>query len=88
MTKLEQVARAMWEQRRQTAASEGIELEEWGDGTIPAANWIFPELRAALLALKCPTDSMIEAGTWAELPRLAARFDAMIDDVLKEGHTP
>jgi hypothetical protein len=45
---VEQIARAMWEVRRQKAKLSLIDLEEWGDGSIPRANHIMDEAGAAL----------------------------------------
>jgi hypothetical protein len=47
----EYVAKAIWEQRVKFAAASGIELEPWGDGSIPQANGVMAEARAALEAL-------------------------------------
>ena len=60
---IEQVAKAMWDVRRAHAMNEaGIELEFWGDGTIPKANGIMDEARAAIEAMREPTDEMVAAG--------------------------
>jgi hypothetical protein len=48
---IEYVARAIWLQRRIFAAKRGIMLEEWGDGSVPRANGILDEARAAIDAV-------------------------------------
>jgi hypothetical protein len=45
---VEYVARAIWAQRRNFSSLNGINLEEWSDGSIPRANGIFEEARAAI----------------------------------------
>lgn len=47
----ERVARRIWEKRRELAKTlHGIDLEEWGDGSIPRANHIFEEASVAIEA--------------------------------------
>lgn len=62
---LEQVAKAMWDARRAHANNSGVELELWGDGTIPKANGIMDEARAAIEAMIDPTDNMLIRGSAA-----------------------
>ncbi len=66
MIMLEKIARAMWEQRRryclQTIPEVGL-LEEWGDGSIPISNGIMEEARAAVAALREPSEAMKAAIT-------------------------
>jgi hypothetical protein len=45
---VEDIARAMWERRRKFSGNFSIQLEEWGDGSIPKANGIIDEANAAL----------------------------------------
>lgn len=55
MTLVEQVARAMWEQRRKHAKAtlpDLPDLEEWGDGGVPKANGIMEEARAGLAEIR------------------------------------
>ena len=53
--RVEHVARAIWEARRRHArATRGWELEEWGDGSVPLANGIMDEAKAALEAWATP----------------------------------
>lgn len=55
MTKLEFVARTLWEARRAFAAHSFPDLpplEEWGDGSIPASNGILEEAEAVLKAVE------------------------------------
>jgi hypothetical protein len=59
---LEQVARAMWDQRRKWAGNVPIELEEWGDGSIPKANGIMEEARAALAVIEEAGYEMVPEG--------------------------
>lgn len=55
----ERVAKAIWETRRRLAMDiHGIELEEWGDGSIPRANHVFEEAHAAIEAMRDPTEEM------------------------------
>lgn len=56
---IERVARALWGARRAYASREGIFLEEWGDGAVPRANGVFEEARAAIEAIREPTDDMM-----------------------------
>jgi hypothetical protein len=63
---IEQVAKAMWDARRAHANNAGIFLEFWGDGTIPIANGIMDEARAAIEAMRQPTSQMQRAG-WVKL---------------------
>lgn len=48
---IERMARAMWDVRRAKALESGVELEPWGDGSIPVANHILDEARAARQAM-------------------------------------
>lgn len=60
MDMIERVARAIWDERRLVAMNEhGIELEIWGDGSVPRANHVFDEARAAIKSMREPTDPMI-----------------------------
>lgn len=52
MDDVERIARLVWDHRRAKAAERGIELEEWGDGTIPKANFVLEEARLAIEAMK------------------------------------
>jgi hypothetical protein len=49
---IKRVAKAIWEERRQRAMRDGIDLEMWGDGTIPRANGIMEEASEAIRALR------------------------------------
>lgn len=56
---VERVARAIWEQRRKHAREQnGIDLEEWGDGSIPRANGVMDEASAAMEAMPGSPRSM------------------------------
>jgi hypothetical protein len=57
---IERVAMAIWEERRQRALRDGIDLEMWGDGTIPRANGIMEEASEAVRALREPTEEMVD----------------------------
>lgn len=50
--KLDKAARAIWNDRVQRNALLGVDLEPWGDGSIPRANGIFEEALAALQAAR------------------------------------
>lgn len=58
MEMIERVARAMWEVRRTKAKLASIDLEEWGDGSIPEANYILEEACSAIRVMREPTESM------------------------------
>ncbi len=49
---VEYVAKAIWEKRREMAAMSSIELEPWGDGTIPKLNHVMEEAQAAIDAMR------------------------------------
>jgi hypothetical protein len=49
---IDKVARAIWADRVQRAAFQGIDLEPWGDGKIPVANGIYEEAIAAIKAMQ------------------------------------
>lgn len=57
---VDRVARAMWEVRRANAGLVPVSLEEWGDGSIPKANGILDEARAAIEAMR-PEFEMIQS---------------------------
>jgi hypothetical protein len=59
---IERVARAMWEVRRQKAGLVPVELEPWGDGSIPRANHIMDEARAALEAMLEEASDLADLG--------------------------
>lgn len=87
--KIEDVAKAMWDVRRAHANNEGIFLEFWGDGTIPKANGIMEEARAAIEAMREPTMLMVVAA-WNLTDPLPKGEDlyhhawqVMIDEALK-----
>jgi hypothetical protein len=90
MSKLEAVARAMWEARRaHNAAVFGIEVEAWGDGSLPRANGIFAEAKAALEALKPPDAAMFAAvfpapGSLAGIVALEKAWGMMLEVAAKE----
>lgn len=74
----------MWEERRRHAKSLEIELEEWGDGSIPKANNIMGEARAMLNAMCEPTEAMIAEGNYFRSSMSAHMiYHAMIDEALK-----
>ncbi|MFL6948261.1 MAG: hypothetical protein ACJ8FU_08695 [Xanthobacteraceae bacterium] len=82
---VERVARAMWEQRRVYARERGIDLEEWGAGSTPEANGITDEARAAIAAMREPTNEMVDAADEAadynisQDAHIRASWRAMID---------
>lgn len=93
---VERVAKAMWEKRREISRLDyEIELDEWGDGTVPAGCGVLDEARAAIEAMREPTEQMRDHGKgehhhWDG--RLAYRadiavsiFNSMIDAALEEG---
>lgn len=86
---IERVARGIWEKRRLMAMeAHGIELEGWGDGSIPRANHIFEEARAAIEAMREPTDPMICAvldlhDSAPRTFRVSEDWRAMIDAALQ-----
>ena len=86
---VERMAKAIWEKRRQVAMNRnGIELEQWGDGSVPRANHVFDEARAALEAIREPTDPMICAvldlhDSQPRTFRVSEDWRAMIDEALR-----
>lgn len=87
---IEQVAKAMWDVRRAHANNAGIELEFWDDGTIPKANGIMDEARAALEAMREPTKAMIARITYYDTEydqctdeMATEQWQKMIDEALK-----
>lgn len=86
---VEQAAKAMWDTRRAHANNAGIDLEVWGDGTIPKANGIMAEARAALESIREPTEDMANAAECAEPFSFEAMWKAAIDAALLAGeHVP
>lgn len=75
---IEQVAKAMWDARRAYANDHGIFLEFWGDGSIPRANGIMDEARAAIEAMREPTNPMI--GAVLDLHDSAPKTFRVLDD--------
>lgn len=55
---VERVAKAMWAQRVKRAGSWGVELEGWGDGSVPLSNGIMDEAIAAMKAMREMTVEM------------------------------
>lgn len=82
MTMVEKMARAMWAQRRKFAGSVPIELEDWGDGSIPKANGIFEEAQAAIEAMREPTEEMKAACMAPRVGSPMESYTAMIDAAL------
>lgn len=72
---IEDIAKAMWDVRRACANNAGVFLEYWGDGTIPKANWIMEEARAAFAVMREPTREMMVAGAL-----VMPDYDPSIDD--------
>jgi hypothetical protein len=82
---IEQVAKAMWDVRRAHANKDGIFLEFWGDGTVPKANGIMEEARAAINAMREPTEVMQKAAReQTGQQSYADVWRAMIDEALKD----
>lgn len=86
---IERVARAIWDQRRASAAALGIDLEEWGDGGIPRANKVYEEASAAIKSMREPTDPMICAvldlhDSAPRTFRVSEDWRAMIDAALTQ----
>lgn len=87
---IEEVAKAMWDVRRAHANGAGVFLEFWGDGTIPKANGIMQEARAAIEAMREPTDAMVNAANALDevskgvliTPIPERAWEAMIDAAL------
>ena len=87
---IERVAKAIWERRRQLAKSESdIDLEEWGDGSIPRSNHVFAEARAAIEAMREPTEAMLDAAYEGSDFQAASKSDilsgwrSMVGEALK-----
>lgn len=86
---VEEVAKAMWDVRRANANNAGVELEFWGDGAVPKANGIMDEARAAIEAMREPTDRMICAvldlhDSAPKTFRVSDDWHAMIDAALSQ----
>lgn len=87
---IERVARGIWDKRRQLAMDQhGIELEIWGDGSVPRANHVFEEAKAAIEAMREPTDPMICAvldlhDSAPRTFRVSEDWRAMIDAALQQ----
>lgn len=78
---VERVAKAMWEARRAYAhLHDGIDLEAWGDGTIPRLNGIMGEARAAIEAMRELPEQPGPRYSAGEYSR--RNHEAMIDDAL------
>ncbi len=86
MMKLEQIARAMWEQRSIFFAAQGIDLDGWGNGSIPTANGIMEEARAAVEAMREPGFALCKTGSLPNVhPGVVdAIWKIMIDAILNE----
>jgi hypothetical protein len=55
------VAKAIWKVRRQQCKDlRGIELEPWGDGSIPRANHVFEEAAAAIAVVEAYGNELID----------------------------
>jgi hypothetical protein len=80
MKVLESVARAMWEQRRRAAKIVDIDLEEWGDGSVPAANGVMDEARVAIEAMRLPDEMWKHPDLHSEQ---VEDFNYVIDLILK-----
>ena len=97
MTKVEEVARAIWQARRDfVRKDQNWDLEEWGDGTIPKLNGVMDEAEAAIKAMQSPTEAMVNAALHDhatnapyETPfgpdgSFARQFNAQVDAALAE----
>lgn len=100
MSKVEEVARAMWSQRVKFAAEQGIDLSDKDIDRMLVSNGVLEEAKAAIEALRVPTERMIDMGCAAkvdlypayegEKPQptggdvASASYQAMIDAALKE----
>ena len=88
MDMIERVARAKWEVRRAKARLVSIELEEWGDGSIPRANHAMDEARAAIEAMRKPTEEMCLAGEFTDCSEFSRNhihvYESMIDAALSQ----
>lgn len=83
MTLIEQVAQAMWTAREQTMPTRT--RMNWSDGTDIARHVMLQQARAAIRAMREPTEKMVEAGEWpAEDDGALACWQAMIDAALGE----
>jgi hypothetical protein len=80
---IERVAKAMWDARRANANNNEVELEFWGDGSIPKANGIMDEARAAIEAMREPTEAMVGIHSLPYCPaEMREYWHAMIDAAL------
>ena len=95
---VEKVARAIWAERVRACAEKGIGLEAWGEGaffvadageqSVALMNNILGEARAAIGAMREPTEAMMDAGrtktNWGAHGTDEV-WTAMIDASLHEG---
>jgi hypothetical protein len=92
MSKVEEVARAMWSQRVKFAAEQGINLSDKDIDRMLVSNGVLEEAKAAIEAMRGPTEAMLEAGAVVDddfseaAPERACFmiYHAMIDAALKE----
>jgi hypothetical protein len=63
---IEAVARALWASRVRQAAAQGIDLERWGDGSVPKANGIIEDAEAAIAAIDRHAQLAVSAGYRSE----------------------
>lgn len=90
---LERVAKAIWAERVRHAKTQGIDLEGYGervfgDGAVVSeTNNIMGEARAAIEAMREPTQAMLDAARQLGDPYYGAGPDrtwpAMIDEALR-----
>jgi hypothetical protein len=76
VTMIEKVARAI-------CSAEGIDPDRKGNETVWRWQEFEKEARAAIEAMREPTDAMREIGNWSGLPHVET-YAAMIDIALKE----
>jgi hypothetical protein len=88
---VEKVARAIWAERVRACAENGVGLEAWGEGaffvadageqSVSLMNNILGEARAAIEAMRTPTEAMLEAGANiydGDMDKQARAYRAMI----------
>jgi len=83
---VEKVARAIWAERVRACAENGVGLEAWGEGaffvadageqSVSLMNNILGEARAAIEAMREPTEAMLDASWTTCIRRPAADYIA------------
>lgn len=85
MNKIEEVGRAIYEERYVTEIAFGA-MPDWANICPHELDNVMAEARAAIEAMREPTDAMVDAGYNAVCDRPSCIFTDMIDAALNEQH--